>query len=68
MIPEQVDVFIAIDVQRYKSKKEFLADKNKYLAPERYADHKYGFLIKDAIRFDKPIYMPGRLDFFNDEI
>lgn len=59
---------ILYDVKEYKSKKEFLADRNKHLAPERYADHNYGFLIKDALRFDKPIYIPGRLNFFNVEL
>jgi len=53
------------DVKEYKSIKEFLKDKGKHLATERYSDHKYGFMIKDAIKFRKPIYMPGRLNFFN---
>ncbi len=59
---------ILYDVKEYKNKKEFLADKNKHLAPERYAHHKYGFMIKNAVRFDKPIYMLGRLNFFNVDI
>lgn len=48
---------VLYDVKEYKSKKEFLVDKHKHLAPERYVDHKYSFLIKDMVRFDKLIYM-----------
>lgn|SRR5574341_705906 len=59
---------VLYDVKEYKSKREFLADKNRHLVPARYADHKYGFMIKDAVRFDKPIYMLGRLGFFNVNI
>ena len=59
---------VLYDVKEYKSKKDFLADKNRHLAPERYADHKYGFLIKDAVKFEEPIYVKGRLGFFNIDI
>jgi hypothetical protein len=48
------------DVKIYKSKKEFIKDKSKRLAPERYSDHKYRFMVKDAIKFEEPIYMKGR--------
>ncbi len=53
------------DVKVYKNKKELIADKNKHLAPAKYADHKYGFVIKDVERFENPIYMKGRLGFFD---
>ncbi len=53
------------DVKEYKSNKEFLEDQKKHLAPESYVFHNYGFLIKNAVRFQKPIYMPGRLNFFD---
>jgi len=56
------------DVKEYKSVKEFIKDKSKHLATERYADHKYGFMIKDAVKFQEPIYMPGRLNFFNVDL
>lgn len=56
------------DVKEYKSAKEFLKDKNQHLATVRYAGHKYGFLLRDAKRLEKPVYMPGRLNFFNVEI
>lgn len=59
---------IIYDVKVYKSKKEFIADKNEHLAPEKYYDHKYGFMVKDAIKFQEPIYMKGRLGFFNIEL
>ena len=59
---------VLYDVKVYKSKKDFLADRSKHLAPERYFDHNYGFMIKDAVKFEEPIYMNGRLGFFNIDI
>jgi len=56
------------DVKEYKSLKEFIRDKSKHLATERYSDHKYGFLLRDAKRLGKPVYMPGRLNFFNVDL
>ncbi len=56
------------DVKVYKSKKEFLADRSKHLAPERYSDHRYGFMIRDAVKFEEPTYVKGRLGFFNVDI
>ena len=56
------------DVKEYKSVKEFIKDNSKHLATERYVDHKYGFLLRDAKRLSKPVYMPGRLNFFNVDL
>ena len=56
------------DVKVYKSKKEFVADRSKHLAPERHSDRKYGFMLKDAVKFEEPIFMKGRLGFFNIDI
>lgn len=56
------------DVKEYKSVKEFIKDKSKHLATERYVDHKYGFLLRDAKRLGKPFYMPSRLNFFNVDL
>ncbi|MGI0133981.1 MAG: ASCH domain-containing protein [Candidatus Micrarchaeaceae archaeon] len=52
------------DVKEYKSRDEFLADKGKHLATDEYSGSRYGFLIRDAVKFDKPIPMPGKLGLF----
>lgn len=59
---------VLYEVKKYNSDSEFLSDKEKHLAFGSYLGSRYGFLLKDAVRFDKPIYMPGRLGFFNVEI
>lgn len=52
-------------IKIYRSKSEFLADSNKHLAEyEEFSTSKYGFLIKDAVKFEKPIPMKGKLNFF----
>jgi ASCH domain-containing protein len=50
------------DVKEYKTPEEFDADKEKHLADVSYG--KYGFLIKNPVRFEKPIPMKGQLNFF----
>jgi predicted transcriptional regulator len=47
------------DVKLYQSKKEFIADPNKHYAVSTYSDRKYGFLLSDAKRFEKPIPLKG---------
>jgi len=56
------------DVNFYENRNLFLRDRNRHLAGTKYSDHKYGFLIKNARRFRKPILMPGKLGFFNVEL
>jgi ASCH domain len=56
------------DVKFYDSEKSFIRDRKKHLADIEIIDHKYGFMIKDAQKFKKPIIMPGKLGFFNVEI
>ena len=51
------------DVKEYKNRDEFLADSGLHLAVN-YANPKYGFMVKDPVRFDKPIPAKGRLNFF----
>jgi hypothetical protein len=53
------------DVKYYQTKKEFIADQNKHFAIATYSDNKYGFLLSNAKRFDKPIPLKGQLGFFN---
>jgi hypothetical protein len=58
---------ILYNVKYYKSRKLFLQDRGKHLAGIKYFDHRYGFLIKNAKRFRKPLPIPGKLRFFNVE-
>ena len=54
---------ILYDVKFYDSQRLFLMDRKKHLAV-RYTDPKYGFLLKGARKFRKPIVMKGKLGFF----
>ncbi len=54
-----------IDVKQYKQKYEFDKDRDKHLATKDYSNYKYGFLVKDAIKFGKPIPALGKLGFFD---
>ena len=56
------------DVKFYDSKKSFIHDRKKHLADIEHFDHNYGFMIKDAQKFKKPIIIPGKLGFFNVEL
>ena len=56
------------DIKEYKSEEEFLQDRDKHLATEKYFSSGYGFLLKDPVKFDKPIPMPGNLGFFEAHI
>ena len=56
------------DVKLYDSEKSFIHDRKKHLADIEHFDHKYGFMIKDAQKFRKPIIISGKLGFFNVEI
>jgi hypothetical protein len=58
---------ILYDVKYYKNRKLFLQDRGKHLAPPKYSDHRYGFLIMNARRFRKPLVISGKLRFFNVE-
>ena len=56
------------NVKYYENRNLFLEDRNKHLAGVEYSNNKYGFLVKNARRFKKPIVMPGKLGFFNVEL
>ena len=57
------------DVKHYKSREEFLADSRLHFASERYyPEHAYGFLLKDASPLPEPIFMRGRLGFYNVDV
>jgi hypothetical protein len=53
------------NVKSYKNRNSFLQDSDKHLAGTNYKKHMFGFLIKNSKKFKKPIFMPGRLRFFN---
>jgi predicted transcriptional regulator len=59
---------VLYDVKLYQSKKEFIADQSKHFAASTYLNPKYGFLLRDAKRFDKPVSLKGQLGFFNASI
>jgi hypothetical protein len=56
------------DVKHYKNKEEFDEDKNKHLADDSFLSSHYGFLIKSPKRMEKPIYINGKLGFFEVSI
>ncbi|MDQ3836005.1 MAG: ASCH domain-containing protein [Thermoproteota archaeon] len=58
---------VLYDAKLYQSENEFIADQIKHFA-DNYSDPRYGFLLSDAKRFDKPIPLKGRLGFFNVSI
>ncbi|MDQ4101748.1 MAG: ASCH domain-containing protein [Thermoproteota archaeon] len=58
---------ILYDVKLYQSKEEFIADQSKHFA-YNYTQPKYGFLLSDPKRFDKPILLKGQLGFFNANV
>ena len=56
------------DVKEYYNKKDFDKDKENHLATDIYSNDRYGFLVKDAVKFDKPIPMLGKLNFFEVQL
>ena len=56
------------DVKLYDSKESFISDRKKHLADIEHFDHRYGFMIKDAQKFKKPIIIPGKLGFFSVDV
>lgn len=53
------------DVKVYKNRMEFETDRNKHFADStNFADYHYGFIIRRAKRFRKPLPYLGRLKFF----
>ena len=57
------------DVKEYKGEADFAADKDKHLASGGYyAESRYGFLLNDAKKFDKPIPISGKLGFFEVDV
>ena len=55
---------ILYDVRFYDSKRSFLKDRKKHFAGTSYTGSVYGFLLKGARKFRKPLVMKGKLGFF----
>ena len=53
------------DVKSYENRESLIRDRKKHLADVKDIDPGYGFMIKNAQRFRKPIITPGKLGFFN---
>lgn len=58
---------VIYDVKKYTNANEFDLDKNKHLSLKKLVSNKnmYGFLIKDAIKFDDAAPCLGRMGFFD---
>lgn len=54
------------DVKEYSNNEDFIKDKNKHFAADtKYSEgYRYGFLIKNAVKFNQPIPYSGKLGFF----
>ncbi len=53
------------DVKEYKSKAEFVKDRNKHFADiKKFGSYRFGFMVKNAHKFRTPKPYPGRLRFF----
>lgn len=57
-----------VDVKKYENLKEFEGDREKHRATDAYRNSVYGFILKAARRFRKPVAMKGRLGFFETDI
>ncbi|MCL4379599.1 MAG: ASCH domain-containing protein [Candidatus Marsarchaeota archaeon] len=55
------------DVKEYKSREEFLADRDLHLAVD-YTNPRYGFMVKSPVRLDRPIPAKGKLNFFEVDV
>ena len=53
------------DVKRYNSIVEFKEDQNKHFASDGFAQHRFGFLLKNPKELRIPIPYKGKLGFFN---
>jgi hypothetical protein len=58
---------VIYDVKKYLNHNDFVLDKNKHLSLMKYVSNKntYGFLIKDAIKFDDAVPCTGKMGFFD---
>lgn len=51
-------------VTKYESTEDWKADYNKHLAGSEFEASKYGFMLSNPIKFEKPIPYKGKLNFF----
>jgi len=55
-----------VDLKHYNSDEEHKKDKDKHLADSVWGN--YGFVLKNVVRFEKPIPAKGKLNFWEFEI
>lgn len=54
------------EVRTYKTRREFAKDKKRHFAEyRRFKKSKYGFMLKNAKKFKRPIKYKGMLNFFD---
>ena len=58
---------VIYDVKKYLNNNDFALDRNKHLSLKKLVNNKnmYGFLIKDAIKFDDAVPCLGKMGFFD---
>lgn|SRR5215467_2209375 len=63
-----IGIALLYGVKRYKNKTELEADYPKHYADiKKFGSCMYGFMVKNANRFQSPIPYPGKLNFFEVE-
>ena len=63
-----IGIALLYGVKRYKNKTELEADYHKHYADiKKFGSCMYGFMVKNANRFQSPIPYPGKLNFFEVE-
>ncbi|MFI5412910.1 MAG: ASCH domain-containing protein [Candidatus Micrarchaeales archaeon] len=55
-------------VKEYHTQEEYLEDQKRHLGGGDFANDRYGFMIKNASKFKKPIPLAGKLNFFEVEM
>jgi hypothetical protein len=52
------------DVKEYKNRGQFRLDARRHMDTGGYRNDRYGFMVRNAVKFDRPIPAAGRLNFF----
>ena len=59
---------VLYDVKAYPTRQSFLRDRNKHFASKDFTEYKYGFVLRGAKKFRKPVFIPCKLRFFDVNI
>lgn len=57
-----------IDVKHYESEDVWKSDQHLHLAGLDFIESTYGFILENAVKFERPIACKGQLNFFNVEL